>query len=193
MITRRFGPALYLLLTLALWQSFSGLYIYAKAGLAQYLISKAWHQTQETRIQAQTRIPPWAWADTWPVARLIFPASEKQLMVLNGASGRTLAFGPGYLTSSAYPGKPGNTVILGHRDTHFSVLHALQHGQTILLETADGVTIEYEVSDTMILDESQTDVLGDFDTAMLTLITCYPFDAIMPGGRLRYVVIAEPA
>jgi hypothetical protein len=26
----------------------------------------------------------------------------------------------------------------------------------------------------------------------LTLITCYPFDAILPGGPLRYVVEAMP-
>jgi sortase A len=25
----------------------------------------------------------------------------------------------------------------------------------------------------------------------LTLVTCYPFDAIDPGGPLRYVVVAE--
>jgi hypothetical protein len=25
------------------------------------------------------------------------------------------------------------------------------------------------------------------------LLTCYPFDAIRPGGPLRYVVSAEPA
>jgi sortase (surface protein transpeptidase) len=27
----------------------------------------------------------------------------------------------------------------------------------------------------------------------LTLVTCYPFDAIEPGGPLRYVVTAELA
>jgi len=25
----------------------------------------------------------------------------------------------------------------------------------------------------------------------LTLVTCYPFDALMPGGPLRYLVFAE--
>jgi sortase A len=28
------------------------------------------------------------------------------------------------------------------------------------------------------------------DAPMLTLVTCYPFDAIVPGGPLRYVVTA---
>jgi sortase (surface protein transpeptidase) len=26
---------------------------------------------------------------------------------------------------------------------------------------------------------------------MLTLVTCYPFDAAVPGGPMRYVVSAE--
>jgi sortase A len=27
----------------------------------------------------------------------------------------------------------------------------------------------------------------------LTLVTCYPFDAVIPGGPLRFVVVAEAA
>jgi sortase A len=27
----------------------------------------------------------------------------------------------------------------------------------------------------------------------LTLVTCYPFDALVPGGPLRYIVTAEAA
>lgn len=161
--------------------------------MAQYLIGKAWHQTLQNPTQAQSGIQPWAWADTWPVARMAIPDIDEELMVLSGASGRTLAFGPGYLRSSAYPGRQGNTVILGHRDTHFSILNELVYGQTILLETADGVTADYQVTEKLVIDESQTDVLEESNTAMLTLITCYPFDSVVPGGRLRYVVIAEPA
>ena len=26
----------------------------------------------------------------------------------------------------------------------------------------------------------------------LLLVTCYPFDALVPGGPLRYVVVADP-
>jgi sortase (surface protein transpeptidase) len=34
-------------------------------------------------------------------------------------------------------------------------------------------------------------VLDAADAAQLTLITCYPFDAVRPGTALRYVVIAD--
>jgi sortase A len=29
------------------------------------------------------------------------------------------------------------------------------------------------------------------DVPMLSLVTCYPFDAVNPGGPMRYVVSAE--
>jgi sortase A len=41
------------------------------------------------------------------------------------------------------------------------------------------------------VDKSETRVMDPADAAELTLITCYPFDAIAPGTPLRYVVIAE--
>jgi hypothetical protein len=37
---------------------------------------------------------PWPWAYTWPIARLMLPFKEIELIVLNGAYGRSLAFGP---------------------------------------------------------------------------------------------------
>jgi sortase (surface protein transpeptidase) len=32
-------------------------------------------------------------------------------------------------------------------------------------------------------------ILGDTGEPQLTLVTCFPFDAIAPGGPLRYVVV----
>ena len=32
---------------------------------------------------------------------------------------------------------------------------------------------------------------GDRGLDELTLVTCWPFDAVAPGGPLRYVVVAE--
>ncbi|WP_419597179.1 hypothetical protein [Thiolapillus sp.] len=31
---------------------------------------------------------------------------------------------------------------------------------------------------------------GDQQETLLRLVTCYPFDAVMPGGTQRYVVTA---
>ena len=52
--------------------------------------------------------------------------------------------------------------------------------------------INYKVTNTFIVDQSQSEVMQDFGLEQLTLITCYPLDAIQPRGSLRYVVQAEP-
>jgi len=46
------------------------------------------------------------------------------------------------------------------------------------------------VRDTQILHRNDTFVLVEGEP-QLTLITCYPFDAVVPGGPLRFVVWAE--
>ena len=42
-----------------------------------------------------------------------------------------------------------------------------------------------------IVDQNETRVLDEADSPQLTLITCYPFDAVLPGTPWRYVVVAE--
>src|SRR5258708_803210 len=68
------------------------LYIHAKALVAQALLHRAWLITQASGVPAK----PWPWADTATVARLFAPAQDVDLLVLAGATGRTLAFGPGH-------------------------------------------------------------------------------------------------
>ena len=161
-------------------------YIHSKASLAQALIKRAW-----SKVSKKGRAPkPWPWADTEPVARLGAPTLHVDLMVLEGGSGRTLAFGPGHVTGTALPGERGNSVIGGHRDTHFRFLKDLKRGDTLLVETASGDLIDYIVSGAEVVDEKRSDLLAEFGDDRLTLITCYPFDAVMPGGPLRYVVTA---
>ncbi len=170
-----------------LWFIGQGIYIHAKANLAQILLEAAWAGT----LQGKKEVKPWPWADTWPVTRLSVPRLGINRIVLAGASGSSLAFGPGHLFGTALPGKPGNTVIAGHRDTHFRFIGLLKPGETINLQTIAGNTIVYEIIKTLIVDERAT-YLTDQDTDhLLTLITCFPFNAIHPGGPLRYVVIAK--
>lgn len=166
-----------------------GVWILAKAELAQVLLEQAW---QETRGGGE-RVRPWSWADTWPVARLQAPDQGEAMIVLAGASGAVMAFGPGHLDGSAEPGKAGNTVIAGHRDTHFEFLRHVSLGDEITLETADGSVHSYRVENTRVVDAADTDAIQPTPTGVLTLVTCYPFDALTPGGPLRYIVRARAA
>jgi len=112
-------------------------------------------------------------------------------MVVSGSSLRNLAFGPGYVEGTSYPGTTGNTVIVGHRDTHFKALQKLVIGQSLGLETSTGLKLSYLVSDLVVAHESHSQFLAATETDTLTLITCYPFDALVPGGPLRFVVKAR--
>ena len=86
------------LVLLGLWQTGSGAWIYVKARLAQVLLQRAWAGT--LAVQYQYDVKPWPWADTWPVARLVVPSLGIDQIVIEGAHGRTLAFGPGRVGSN---------------------------------------------------------------------------------------------
>jgi len=98
------GVGIAVLLLLGVWQAGHGAWIHAKAQLAQYLLQRAWTRTLEGERDAR----PWPWADTWPVARLRVPAHGVDLIVLDGVSGRTLAFAPGH--GGPLPGMPGTAI-----------------------------------------------------------------------------------
>ena len=175
-----------IILVIGAWQFGSGSYIYAKAHLAQYLLNNAWSKT----LQGEKKVKPWNWADTYPIAKLTFVKSKQSYLVLEGGTGRTMAFGPGHLSASPLPGNGGNSVIVGHRDTHFKMLKNLTLNDKIHVEIPDK-QVHYRVIDSFIVDQSQIEVMQDYGIEQLTLITCYPFDTLRAGGPLRYVVQAE--
>lgn len=161
-----------------------GSYIFAKAHLAQWLIEDAWQHRLLTKEIRQ----PWPWADTTPVAKITL--NGQKLVVLEGANHRNLAFGPTHLQSTPMPGEKGNSIILGHRDTHFAELSNLVVGDSFSLNSLSSVH-QFEVSDIRIVHKDQLSLPVDHDIARLTLITCYPFDAIASSTPFRYVVLAE--
>ena len=186
-VGKRGSWAVAALLALGFWQLGQGAYSPAKAWLAQELMQRAW-----LRVTAgEDRAAPWPWADTWPIARLTVKSRDVDLIVLAGGSGRTLAFGPGHLGASALPGDVGNSVIAGHRDTHFAFLGDIEPDELIGVESFDGVRHLYKVTGTYIVDSRKGSLQLDTNLSVLTLVTCYPFDALEAGGPLRYVVTAR--
>jgi sortase A len=185
---RRAG--LLLLLAAAAWHAGHAALVEVKARLAQQLVRAAWQRTKAGEADGR----PWPWADTRPIARLVVPALRLETFILAGASGRTLAFGPGHVDGTARPGESGNAVVSGHRDTHFAFLRRLREGDAVLVERRDGQVRHYVVSGARVVDRRDRWVAsGAFDDTRLTLVTCYPFDALRPGGPLRYVVTARLA
>lgn len=182
-----FKKTLILLLPLCgLWFIGQGSYIHAKAVFAQILLESAWTES----LNGQKEVKPWPWADTWPVARLSAPAYGISRIVLAGASGSSLAFGPGHLFGSSEPGEYGNIIISGHRDTHFSFLKNIKQGDHLELQSDKKVSA-YEVTDMQVVDKTKIEGIPVDSENKLILITCYPFDTIQTDGPLRFMVTAK--
>ena len=164
----------------------NGAWIYAKARLAQVLLRASWERTLHVARDAR----PWPWADTHAVARLVVERTGSDFVVLEGSNGRALAFAPGHLEHTPLPGESGNAVITAHRDTHFAVLRDLRDGDVLRVQRRDGAWRTYRVAARRTLDQSDVWITRQSDETTLTLVTCYPFDALVPGGRGRYAVIA---
>ncbi len=164
----------------------NGLWIPAKAILAQHLLQNSWDKSL-TNARA---VKPWPWADTWPVARLQVPAHKVDIIVLAGTNGEALAFGPGHLEESSTPGSRGNCVFAGHRDTSFNFLRDIKPGEKLIIQGVDGKYHSYQVTATAIREADKIN-LEKSDESWLTLITCYPFTTITPGGPLRFLVFAR--
>ena len=179
-----------LFLVLGGWLLGSAGFIHAKAWLAQHLLERAWAGSAPDGRADPSAVRPWPWADTYPVARLSVPRLGLEQIVLAGASGRTLAFGPGHMDGTAPPGSDGHSLLSGHRDTHFRFLEDLRPGDEIRIQRPDRGWRSYRVRESRVLPTPEARLRRADGTAALTLVTCYPFDAVDPGGPQRYLVSA---
>ncbi len=162
----------------------------AKAVTAQVLIDRAF----DAHLADGGQHLPWAWADTHPVARLAVPRLGVRQVVLAGATGSSMAFGPGHLDGTARPNAPGNAVIAGHRDTVFAFLQRLVPGDAVQVETRDG-SVGYRVSDLAVRSMWDPRIARPTAGRQLTLVTCHPFGGLTWSDE-RYVVTlieADPA
>lgn len=163
-----------------------GLYIPAKAVVAQLLLGRAWLASRASGAPVKA----WSWADAAPVAKLTMPRLGVEQVVLDGGSGEALAFAPTLVPGGAAPGERGLAVIAAHRDTHFTFLREVMLGDRIEVETLDGRVHAFRIVERRVMrhDELPADRGG---APRLALSTCYPFDG-PPGTPLRFVVFAEP-
>jgi len=178
----------------ALWQLGQGVYMQAKAQLAQYLIAQAWQLNVEQGGGKQ--IKPWFYADTWPIAKLTVPKLNIEEHILWNASGRNLAFGAAHFLPSSNledlaeheGGK--SSLIAGHNDTNFAFLAHLKLGDTYELILGSGLIMKYQVSNISIIHQSDTAFLQANLNSVnhLYLMTCYPFNTLTSGTQQRYLV-----
>ena len=111
-----------------------GAYMTAKAQLSQVLLKRAF----AAGLAGDPMPRPWPWADFVSMAEIRVPRIGQSAIVLAGASGETLAFGPAWLTTTPRPGEDGTAVIAAHRDSHFRWLKDVRPGDRIELRGSDG-------------------------------------------------------
>ncbi|MGI9462865.1 MAG: class GN sortase [Aestuariivirgaceae bacterium] len=165
-----------------------GMWIKAKAAVAQVLLERAFSQA----VRTGGLVKAWRWADTRPVARISSERLSESAIVLAGGSGEAMAFGPGHLAGTPPPGAPGTAVIAAHRDTHFNFLKHLKAGDTLSITRDDGLRFSFQVTDTKIVRWDRPNIDVNASGRNLVLATCWPFDA-KTRGPLRYVVHAQLA
>lgn len=129
---------------------------------------------------------PWSWADLHPVARLEVARLGVERPILSNATGSALAFGLGHVDGTAEPGRRGNCVVAGHRDSWAEFLRDLRPGDGILVRTHAGTTV-YRVASARVVRHDDPSVAVDDGRARLTLVTCWPFSGWL-HSPWRYVV-----
>lgn len=181
--------AVAVLLAFGAWQVGGAVWIHGKALVAQMLLERGWNARLAGQDENAAKL--WPWADTAPIGRLHVPRLKINQVILAGASGRTLAFGPGHLSGTALPGSRGHSILSGHRDTHFTFLRDLIPDDEVHIQRSDGKIVIYRVTGHQVVDARLAKFTDTPDRSTLTLVTCYPFDALDTSGPLRYVVFTE--
>lgn len=162
-----------------------GACIHAKAWLAQVLLERAFDRS----VAAGEVVKPWSWADTWPVARIEVKRIGAGAIVLEGASGQALAFGPGHIQQTVEAGEHGIAVYAGHRDTHFRFLRNVAIGDVIEITRRDGKHFRYRADSSAVVRFDASGIDPTAQGVELVLTTCWPFDAVTSGPE-RYVLHA---
>jgi sortase A len=180
--------------TLALWCGYSWFRIHQVANIPVPPPPAA--QAERLRLPGETpgdegvvparasKVPTGTW-----LAKLEAPSVHLQATVLEGTDDGTLAKAAGHIEGTALPGPTGNIGLAGHRDTVFRAVRHLDLGDEFTLTTAERV-YRYRITRTEIVDPEEVWVLGPMPQPTVTLVTCYPFDAIGHAPR-RFIVHGE--
>lgn len=121
-----------------------------------------------------------------PVAKMLIPDIDAELVVLEGENRSTLRKGPGHVPGSALPGELGNAVVRGHRllwSGPFRNLDRLDYGSRIHVQTVDGQAL-YLVAGIFHQDGERADLYEDTSLPFLTLVTSDP-----PFRANRFLVV----
>ncbi len=116
------------------------------------------------------------------LGRIQIPAIGLDVSYGEGVFEKTLEKGPGHWPGTPMPGRLGNAVISGHRNTNtqpFKELDRLNPGDKIIVEDQQGTATTFRITGTTIVPEAEYKdfVLGqpeDKGSREITLFACHP-------------------
>jgi sortase A len=150
----------------------------------QRVSSREWHDVAVAHPAAPREMPPGV------VARMTFDRLRREVFVFDDGDPGNLKSGPVWLRMTRAFGQGGNTVIAGHRDTHFRFLKDARAGDIFTVE--DGVSQRrYRITDMQVVKPSDRELLAPTSKQVVTLVTCYPFYGMGRATR-RMIIRAEP-
>lgn len=127
-------------------------------------------------------------AATHLLGQLYIPRLHLVLPILDNDDASSLALSVGHIPGTSVIGSLGNAGIAGHRDTSFRPLRNIKIGDRI--ETHTGQSAVYIVRRIRVVDPSDTSLLRESTSPLLTLVTCYPFNYVGSAPR-RFVIQAQ--
>ena len=175
----------FLLLSGGGYFSFEAVKIQVKSKVAQLLLEKTWNNSL---IKGES-IQPWKSFDGKPILKIKIAKYDVSQIVLEGTSGQSLAFGPSFHTETDLPSTNKITAISSHRDSHGEYIKKLEIGDIIQLQDLNKIWYTYQIDEFIIVNVTQKISINQKNR--LLLITCYPFNEILSGTSLRYIVSAK--
>ena len=164
---------------------FQAIKIEVKAKIAQGLLEYTWNKS----LKENKSYKPWPSFDGSPILKLEIPHYNISQIVLEGTSGQALAFGPAFHKETYLPSSNKITAISSHRDSHGVYIQNLKIGDILKLQDLDEKWHTYKIEEFLIVNVHEDIIINKINR--LLLITCYPFDAIVSGTPLRYIVSAK--
>lgn len=111
-----------------------------------------------------------------PIARLVIPRLDLDIILLEGTDPETLREGPGRYETSAMPGEGALVYLAGHRTSYlapFSQIQSLRSGDPIEVQMPYGEFV-YRVTGHRIVDDNDLSVLRSPGHELLRLQACHP-------------------
>ena len=152
-------------------------------------VARLWYESRQRQLASDFTVPRPAPVSGHAVALLQIPRLDVNLVVVQGDGAAQLRGGPGHRPSTPLPGKPGNSVVLGHRDgwgAPFADLADLRpHKDLIVAEAHGGDRVVFTVVSLHHVSGDDRHLFAPSTDHRLTLVTA---DSGTLSRRLLVVV-----